>query len=143
MWCQLESASADPTRVSGEEIAPLDAKGWASVLPFQSLAKVGPRGEGAAWPPWQLPFNLAQVSIDRGSWEILEASTLPAGFPSGSDSKKKSACNAGTQEIPGLGRCPGEGNGNPLQYSCLENLMDRGAVGLQSRGSQGRTQLSD
>ena len=143
MWCQLESASADPTRVSGEEIAPLDAKGWASVLPFQSLAKVGPRGEGAAWPPWQLPFNLAQVSIDRGSWEILEASTLPAGFPSGSDGKKKSACNAGTQEIPGLGRCPGEGNGNPLQYSCLENLMDRGAVGLQSRGSQGRTQLSD
>ena len=89
MWCQLESASADPTRVSGEEIAPLDAKGWASVLPFQSLAKVGPRGEGAAWPPWQLPFNLAQVSIDRGSWEILEASTLPAGFPSGSDGKKK------------------------------------------------------
>ena len=29
--------------------------------------------------------------------------------------------------IPGLGRCPGEGNGNPLQYSCLENPMDRGA----------------
>ena len=29
--------------------------------------------------------------------------------------------------IPGLGRSPGEGNGNPLQYSCLENLMDRGA----------------
>ena len=28
--------------------------------------------------------------------------------------------------IPGLGRCPGEGNGNPLQYSCLENSMDRG-----------------
>ena len=29
--------------------------------------------------------------------------------------------------IPGLGRCPGEGNGNPLQFSCLENSMDRGA----------------
>ena len=37
------------------------------------------------------------------------------------------------QEISGLGRSPGEGNGNPLQYSCLENPMDRGATGgLQS-----------
>ena len=49
------------------------------------------------------------------------------GFPSGSDSKE-SACNAGDlNSIPGLGRSPGEGNGNPLQYSCLENPMDRGA----------------
>ena len=41
---------------------------------------------------------------------------------------KKSACNArDLGSIPGLGRSPGEGNGNPFQYSCLENLMDRGA----------------
>ena len=41
---------------------------------------------------------------------------------------KKSACNAGDQgSTPGLGRSPGEGNGNPLQDSCLENPMDRGA----------------
>ena len=41
---------------------------------------------------------------------------------------KESACNAGDLgSIPGLGRSPGEGNGNPLQYSCLENPMDRGA----------------
>ena len=41
---------------------------------------------------------------------------------------KESACNAGDAgSIPGLGRCPGEGNGNPLQYSCQENSMDRGA----------------
>ena len=49
------------------------------------------------------------------------------GFP-GSSVGKKSACN--TEElksIPGLGRSHGKGNGNPLQYSCLENLMDRGA----------------
>ena len=40
---------------------------------------------------------------------------------------KESACNAGDPGfIPGLGRSPGEGNGNPLQYSCLENPMDRG-----------------
>ena len=41
---------------------------------------------------------------------------------------KESACNAGDLDsIPGSGRSPGEGNGNPLQYSCLENSMDRGA----------------
>ena len=46
------------------------------------------------------------------------------GFPGGSDSKA-SVCNAGNLGlIPGLGRSPGEGNGNPLQYSCLENSMD-------------------
>ena len=43
------------------------------------------------------------------------------GFPGGSDGKE-STCNAGDLGlIPGLGRSPGEGNGNPLQYSCLEN----------------------
>ena len=48
-------------------------------------------------------------------------------FLSGSDSKE-SACNEGDLcLIPGLGRSPGEGNDNPLQYSCLENFMDRGA----------------
>ena len=48
-------------------------------------------------------------------------------FPGGSEDKA-SACNAGDPgSIPGLGRSPGEGNGNPLQYSCLENPMDRGA----------------
>ena len=38
--------------------------------------------------------------------------------------------------IPGLGQSPGEGPGNPLQYSCLENPTDRGACGAQSTGSQ-------
>ena len=48
-------------------------------------------------------------------------------FPGGSDGKA-SSCSAGDPgSIPGLGRSPGEGNGNPLQYSCLENSMDRGA----------------
>ena len=48
-------------------------------------------------------------------------------FPCSSVSKEF-ACSAGDLgSIPGLGRSPGEGNGNPLQYHCLENLMDRGA----------------
>ena len=50
------------------------------------------------------------------------------GFPDGSDGKE-SACNAEDLGlIPGSGRSPGEGNGNPLQYSCLENPMDRGSL---------------
>ena len=49
-------------------------------------------------------------------------------FPGGSEGKE-SACNAGDRSsIPGLGRSLGEGNGNPLHYSCLENPMDRGAT---------------
>ena len=49
------------------------------------------------------------------------------GFPGGPE-VKASASNAGDlSSIPGLGRSSGEGNGNPLQYSCLENPMDRGA----------------
>ena len=49
------------------------------------------------------------------------------GFPGGSDGKE-SVCNAEDMgSIPGLGRSIGEGNGNPLQYSCLEKSMDGGA----------------
>ena len=57
-------------------------------------------------------------------------------FPGSSD-RNRSAYNAGDLGlIPGLGRSPGGGNSNPLQYSCLENLMDRGTWRLQSMGPQ-------
>ena len=62
-------------------------------------------------------------------------------FLGGSDSKE-SACNAGDLGlIPGLGRFPEEGTGNPLQYSCLDNSMDRGIWGLQFMGSRRVTHL--
>ena len=48
-------------------------------------------------------------------------------FLSGSDGKESASNGENLGSIPGLGRSPGEGKGNPLQYSCLENLMDRGA----------------
>ena len=65
-------------------------------------------------------------------------------FPGGSDGKA-SAYNAGDLgSIPGLGRSPGEGNGNPLQYSCLENPMDGGAWLATVHGvAKSRTRLSD
>ena len=56
------------------------------------------------------------------------------GFPYSSVSKE-SACSAGNlSSIPGSGRTPGEGNGNPLQCSCLENPMDRGAQQVTVHG---------
>ena len=66
------------------------------------------------------------------------------GFPGGS-AGKESACNAGDLGlIPGLRRPPGEGNGNPLQYSCLENPMDRGAWWATVHGvTKSRTRLSN
>ena len=58
------------------------------------------------------------------------------GFPGGSE-VKASACNVGDLGlIPGSGRSPGEGNGNPLQYPCLENPMDGGAWWATVHGSQ-------
>ena len=58
------------------------------------------------------------------------------GFPRSSVGKGSTFSAGDPGSIPGLGRSPGEGNGNPLQYSCLENPMDRGAwwatvMGLQ------------
>ena len=65
-------------------------------------------------------------------------------FPGGSDGKA-SAYNVGDLgSIPGSGRSPGEGNGNPLQYYCLENPTDRGAWYPTVHGvAKNRTRLSD
>ena len=65
-------------------------------------------------------------------------------FPGGSDGKE-SACNAeDVGSIPGLGRSPGERKGYPLQYSCLENSMDRGAWQATVHGvTESQTRLSD
>ena len=78
--------------------------------------------------------------MDRGAWgaqsmglqesdttEVTLQQQVIIDFPGGSGGKA-SACNVGDPgSIPGSGRSPGEGNGNPLQYSCLENPMDREA----------------
>ena len=68
----------------------------------------------------------------------------PGGFPGCSDGKEF-ACNAGDpSSTPGWGRSPGEGNGNPLQYSCLKNPKDRGAWwAMVHRVAKSQTQLSN
>ena len=64
---------------------------------------------------------------------------MSEGFP-GDPAVKNPPTNAGdagdSRSIPGLGRSPEGGNGNPFQYSCLDNSMDRGACRLQSMGFQ-------
>ena len=72
-----------------------------------------------------LSKSLIQFSLD--GWGLFPPFSLTKDFPGGPDGKA-SVYNAGDLgSIPGLGRYPGKGNGNPLQYSCLENPMDGGA----------------
>ena len=79
---------------------------------------------GRVWFEAQhLPAYLKSSGRALGPVDLLKTFTLA--FPGGSDGKE-STCNAGDLgSILGLGRSPGGGNGNPLQYSCLENSMDR------------------
>ena len=94
--------------------------------------------QGFVWALWasltRMGFDSKCDFLTRASpfpldvgYLFLVGSTILLGLPwwlSG----KESACSVREPySIPGLGRCPGEGNGNSLQYSCLENPMDRGA----------------
>ena len=79
-----------------------------------------------SWMKHKLELRLlGEISI-RSDMQIIPL-LQQKDFPGGADGKA-SAYNAGDPgSIPGLGRSPGEGNGTPLQYSCLENPMDGGA----------------
>jgi len=78
-------------------------------------------------------------------WGHKELDTTEQLNNAGDSEVKASACNAGDLgSIPGSGRSPGEGNGNPLQYSCLENPMDGGAWWATVHGvAKSWTRLSD
>ena len=74
-------------------------------------------------------IRVYKVHIDTCTYKVRVyiCTTSSLGLSGGSDCKE-SACNGGVLGlIPGLGRFPRGGHGNPLQYSCLENPMDRGA----------------
>ena len=83
--------------------------------------------QGSGWAQhhaWPI-CGVGSGTAHRASRELL-GPWLCVGFPGGSEGKA-SACNMGDLgSIPGLGRSPGERNGNPLQYPCLENAMDGG-----------------
>ena len=91
---------------------------------------------------------LTIINLKKKCKPVRHLSLLPTwfwpvlGFPGGSDGKE-SACNAGDLDsVSRLGRSPGGGHGNPLQYSCLENAMDREAWRATVRGVA-KTQLSN
>ena len=92
-----------------------------------------------------IPFSCeaSPSPLPTTQW-VAESPSTSVGFPPNSV-RKESACNArDTGSIPGLGRFPGEGNGNPFQYSCLENPMDRGTCqATVRRVARSRTRLSD
>ena len=82
-----------------------------------------------------LKFKVEKISYTRRKWygcswqNITFALKQVKGisFPGGSDNKESTCDAGGPGSVPGLGRSPAEGSGNPLQYSCLENPMDREA----------------
>ena len=123
--------SGDPSSIPGSRRSHREGNG----NPLQDSFQENPMDRGA----W-----VATVHRVAKSWTRLKLLGIciykylfsEVGFPCGSDSKV-SAHNAGDPgSIPGLGSSPGEGNGNPVQYSFLENSMDRGAWKIQSTGVQ-------
>ena len=116
-------------------------------------------GEGNSNP---LQYSCLENPMDRGAWQATDhraaesdttrdlAHTRRFSLSSvlespGGSAGKEPACSAGDLGlIPGLGRSPGEGNGDPLQYSCLQNLTDRGAWWTTTDGvSKSWPQLSN
>ena len=113
----------------------LDAFGWGSGHQEDQAMK---RNLGFSTPGKKEGLEIMFI-IDE-----LIISTWRRGFPGGSDGKS-SACNVGDLGlIPGSGKSPGEGNGNPLQYSCLEGSMDGGACLAIVHGiAKSQTRLSN
>ena len=95
---------------------------------YRSLFRFGGQKKLENFPFWTILYFYFYLFIKLKNiyWEptVFQYSSFPY---SGSDGEE-TACNAGDLgSVPGLGRSPGEGNGNSPQYSCLENSMDRGA----------------
>ena len=107
-----------------------------------------PSSRGSSWPnDWTHVSCISCIADRFFTTEPPRCSTCTLlytqlGFPSGSAVENLPAMEEGS--IAGSGRSPGEGNGNPLQYSCLENLMDRGAWQATIHGvTKSQTLLSD
>ena len=94
------------------------------------------------WHDWATSLHFISLHQDKKIQitKIMKERSFPGGSVG-----RESTCNAGDpSSTPGWGRSPGEGNGNPLQYSCLENPTDRGAQWAPVHGvAKSQTRLSD
>ena len=91
----------------------------------------------------QLKCSFFKEVFLNNSLKISVSLTL-LGFPGGSEVKASASSAGNPGSFPGSGRSPGEGSGNPLQYSCLENPMEGGAWWTAVHGvTKSRTRLSD
>ena len=115
-----------PTSVTWPRLASLQHPSWHSsmILPWKYMGANAPQRAKVKWK--MLPLLSPGWIV---SCHVLITSSEGFGLPQWL-SGKEFACNADARDagsIPGLGRSLGEGNGNPLQYSCLGNPMERGA----------------
>ena len=119
----------NPQKKTGA-LSPGEGEDWEKHLKYTVLQNI----LWSRFPQLFFPFPLTLL-FDQ------ESITL---FPGGSDGKASAYSAGDLGSIPGLGRSPGEGNGTPLQYSCLENPMDGGAWLATVHGvAKSRTQLRD
>ena len=100
----------------------------------ESFGRSTGRKQGVMMSSRLAEFDVVTQLLSETTARVKSAFVCSMGFPAGSDSKE-SACSAGDPgSVLGSGKCTGEGNGYPLQYSCLENFMDRGAWWASVRG---------
>ena len=99
--------------------------------------------EGGTLRPWGISGHSTTV-CELKAWQSQVAAGYCPGFQGGSDNKASDHNAGDLGSIPGSGRSPGEGNGDPLQYSCLENPMDGGGWWATVHGvTKSRTGLGD
>ena len=147
----LPSRGSHRVRHDWSDLAAVAAEGMETCFPWSDSAltweaecpeRTPGMGTEASFRLWQAALTTGHISGQSRATADLRPPYK--GFPHSSVGKS-SACNAGDRaSIPWSGRSPGKENGNPLQYSCLENLMQRGALWAIVRGiAKSWTWLSD
>ena len=145
-WTQLSNFSLLPWD-SSETASDIHGRLWEPSIEDCSTSYISGGMTGfrhRTGPPW-CPFQSQRaLYVQRDATVFLTMTLFPLGFPGGSDSKEFT-CNAGDLgSYPGLGKSPREGKSYPLQYSCLENSMDRGTWRATVSGvAKNWTQLSN
>ena len=121
---------ASPATSTWQDTLRLEGEGVGRVCEFRGVVNIVTRTQCYCWWIFASRLGLPSQILETTHWLLCQLEPWNGGiqgFPGGSE-VKASVWNAGDLgSIPGLGRSPGEGNGNPLQYSCLENPMEGGA----------------